>query len=413
MLTGTIIDVIVIIALLSALAVGWRQGVIAASLSILGVIAGLFGGMLVTERLANSTDNPGLRILLVLGAYILLIAIGHMAGSAIGAALRDRMRFKSSQRIDSLLGAVFQTFATLVVLWLIAGPLASSNITGVNTAVSQSQIMRSVDGHMPKQASQLPNKLAALLSESGLPPLISPFTDHAGTDVPAPAINVEDKELVERLRPSVVHVLGDATQCSRRLSGTGFVVDDSHIITNAHVVAGTNTVRLDTVLGMKNADVVYYNPSEDIAVLFAQDLGLPALQWAPEPAVSGEDTIVMGFPNSGPFEAAPGRVKDKLTVNGPDIYATTRIDREAYTVRGTIRQGNSGGPMVNLEGQVVGVVFGASIDKTDTGFVLTAQEVRDSIGDISGLRDKVDTKTCVNGHGAANATLEKDNPFAR
>lgn len=411
MLTGTAIDILVVAALLGAAFVGWRQGVIAALLSTCGVLLGLWGGMLASTHLAGMTDNAGLRILLVLGAYILLIALGHMLGSGIGASVRDAMRFKSSQRIDSALGAAFQTITTLLVLWLIANPLAASSIGGLNSAVASSQVLREVDRRMPAVLSQLPNRLAATLSESGLPPLISPFTNHGGTQVEAPAIMVEDIALVEKLRPSVVHVLGDANQCSRRLSGSGFVVDPTHMITNAHVVAGTNTVRVDTVLGVKTAEVVYYNPNEDIAVLYADDLGLPALTWATTPAESGDDTIVMGFPESGPFEAAPGRVKDKLTVNGPDIYATTRTNREAYTVRGSIRQGNSGGPMVNMRGEVLGVVFGAALDKTDTGFVLTADEVRGAIGDITGLRTPVDTGDCVNGPSEANATLDHGNPF--
>ncbi|PRQ12158.1 hypothetical protein C1Y63_02275 [Corynebacterium sp. 13CS0277] len=408
MLTGTHIDIFVAATVLFAAIVGWRQGVIAAALSTCGVLAGLWAGLVGSAWLAGTTDNAGLRILLVLGAYILLIAIGHMIGGGVGAALRDSMRFKSSQRIDSAMGAVFQAITTVLVVWLIANPLAASSITALNTAVGSSRVLRTVDEHMPPVVAQLPNKLAATLSDSGLPPLISPFTNHGGTQVEAPAIMVEDVELVDRLRPAVVHVLGDASQCSRRLSGSGFAVDNSHIITNAHVVAGTNTVRVDTVLGVKTADVVYYNPTEDIAVLHSPQLGLPALQWAPIPAVSGDDIIVMGFPESGPFEAAPGRVKDQLTVNGPDIYATTRTNREAYTVRGSIRQGNSGGPMVDLEGRVLGVVFGAALDKTDTGFVLTADEVRGAIGDVAGLSEPVDTGECVNGPSAASATLERN-----
>ena len=141
--------------------------------------------------------------------------------------------------------------------------------------------------------------------------------------------------------------------------------------------------------------MVFYDPAEDIAVLRSPGLDLPALPWAPEVASSGDDAIVMGFPASGPFEAAPARVRDKITINGPNIYASGRVDREAYTVRGSIRQGNSGGPMVDVNGNVLGVVFGAATDNTDTGYVLTAADVQGKIGDITKLIDPVNTQNCV------------------
>ena len=130
-------------------------------------------------------------------------------------------------------------------------------------------------------------------------------------------------------------------------------------------------------------------------MLHSQDLGLEPLQWADGPAVTGQDSIVMGFPESGPFEAAPARVREEITVNGPNIYASGMTQRQAYTVRGSIRQGNSGGPMVDLNGNVLGVVFGAAIDDTDTGYVLTSAEVRNKIGPIQQLTSQVDTQGCV------------------
>jgi S1-C subfamily serine protease len=200
---------------------------------------------------------------------------------------------------------------------------------------------------------------------------------------------------VEELRPAVVHIQGDADECRRRLMGSGFVTAPDYVVTNAHVVAGTQTVRLDTVLGVHEATVVYYNPGVDLAVLHAPGLGLPALPWAGTPAATGDDAIVMGFPESGPFEAAPARIRDELLIAGPDIYASGRVEREAYTVRGSIRQGNSGGPLVDTEGRVLGVVFGASVDQTDTGYVVTADEAQRQIGDVTALAGPVDTQGCV------------------
>ncbi|GAA1472903.1 MarP family serine protease [Corynebacterium felinum] len=392
---GLWVDIIVALGLIVAIYTGWRQGAFASVLSTIGVIAGLICGAALAPALMSFTDQVALRFLLALGVMVLLVGLGNLIGGMLGSALRDRMRWRSSLLLDSVVGCVFQSFATLVVMWLVAIPLVAGLPGPVANTIRNSHILGYVDSVAPPTLSTLPTKISAMLSETGLPPLISPFSGRESVAVAAPAIEVEDVALVERLRPSVIHVLGESQACARRLMGSGFVVDNRHVITNAHVVAGTETVQLDTVLGTFSASVVFYDPQLDIAVLRSDELNIPPLRWAQRMATSGEDAIVMGFPESGPFEASPARVSDQLTIAGPDIYAHGRVEREAYTARGSIRQGNSGGPMLNLDGEVIGVVFGASADESDIGYALTAQEVQRKVGDLNALNTPVDTQECV------------------
>lgn len=394
MTAGLIVDGVVVIAALAAFITGWRQGATTSVLSTLGVVSGLVVSAGLIPVALRLTDSVGLRLLLAAAILILLVAVGNVAGAVVGGQLRRSFKMRSSLRIDSCIGAFFQAVTLLIVAWLVSLPLAAGLGGKVATGVHNSKVLSGVDRATPQSWNQLPNKIAAMLNDSGLPPL-SPFEPVDSPEVEAPRIEVENTELVEKLRPSVIHVLGDADSCRRRLLGSGFVVSPDHVMTNAHVVAGTETVRLDTVLGLRDAEVVYYNPEVDIAVLYAPDLGLEPLQWAEDPAMTGQDAIVMGFPASGPFEAAPARIRSKLTIAGPDIYATGRVEREAYTVRGTIREGNSGGPMTDAEGRVLGVVFGASLDESDTGYALTAAEVHARVGDVSELTAPVGTGECV------------------
>ncbi|AGF71347.1 MarP family serine protease [Corynebacterium halotolerans] len=397
MTPALIVDGIIVVILLLAVAAGWRQGAFASVLSTVGVVAGLILGAALAPLAMQLTDSVALRFLLALGTVILLVGIGNLVGGMIGASVRDRMRMRSSQTIDSAIGSVFAAAATLIVVWLVSIPLATGLSGPPSQGIRDSAILGFVDRNTPPGLDELPTRIAAMLNESGLPPLTSPFEEPSAREVEAPRINVADQELVENLRPSVIHVMGDSQVCRRRLMGSGFVSAPDYVVTNAHVVAGTERVRLDTVLGVKDATVVYYNPDIDIAVLHSPGLELPVLPWATEAGDSGDDALVMGFPDSGPFEASPARIRDQITIAGPDIYASGRVEREAYIVRGSIRQGNSGGPLVNTDGNVLGMVFGASVDQSDTGYALTAGEVQRQIGDYTSLTAPVDTQVCVAG----------------
>ncbi len=389
------VDALIVISVLAAVFTGWRQGVMSSVLSFIGIVAGLVIGMGLAPLAMRLTDSVALRLLLAVGVMILLVGIGHLAGSSLGARLRDRLRLRSAQRIDSLAGSVFQAVAALLVIWLVSIPLASGLTGAVGKGLRESKILGGIHSVAPEQLKALPGGVTSLLNQTGLPPLVAPIDGDRNVEVAAPRIEVEDKALVKQLRPSVIHVLGDADSCSRRLMGSGFVIQDDYVVTNAHVVAGTNLVNLDTATGIQQAEVVHYNPEVDIAVLHSENLQLPPLDWAPEPGVTGDDAIVMGFPQSGPFSATPARVRDRITIAGPDIYNMGRVERDAYTVRGSIQQGNSGGPLFNTEGQVLGMVFGAAVDDTDTGYALTADEVISHIGNVTQLTEPVHTGECV------------------
>ena len=210
---GVLTDGLLVIALLLALWGGWRQGAFASVLSTIGVVFGLICGAGLAPKIMGLTDSTALRFLLGLGTVVLLVGMGNLVGGLLGAGVRDNMRLKSAQRIDSTIGAVFQALATLIVAWLVAIPLATGGTSAVAQGVRQSHILGFVDNFTPSFMGQLPAKISAMLNESGLPPLISPFEDHVTREVEAPAIKVDNVALVEQLRPSVIHILGDAQQC--------------------------------------------------------------------------------------------------------------------------------------------------------------------------------------------------------
>jgi S1-C subfamily serine protease len=159
------------------------------------------------------------------------------------------------------------------------------------------------------------------------------------------------------------------------LEGSGFVIAPNRVMSNAHVVAGAETVTVEVDGKSYDATVVSYDPDEDISILAVPDLPAPPLLFHDAEAKPATDAVVMGYPGGGEFTATPARIRETIELNGPDIYHTTTVNRTVYTIRGTVKQGNSGGPMIDTDGKVLGVVFGAAVDDADTGFVLTAEEV--------------------------------------
>jgi S1-C subfamily serine protease len=140
------------------------------------------------------------------------------------------------------------------------------------------------------------------------------------------------------------------------------------------------------------ATVVYFDPEVDIAVLYVPELSAPELQFASDPAESGDDAIVAGFPEGGQYDSVPARIRDSITARGDDIYGKSGVKREVYSFRGTVLHGNSGGPLLTPGGEVLGMIFASGTD--ETGYALTAEQL--AVPSARALRsnERVDTGSC-------------------
>lgn len=389
-----IVDGIIVLVICVALWRGWRQGALSSVFSAAGAIVGLIVGAAAAPSIMSIADAAWVRFLLAVLAVVVMLALGSLVGDAVGSTLRRAIRMRIVLTLDSAVGSVFRAGVALLVLWIITIPLVMVLPGTLSPVLRESAILREVDRIAPDSLSTLPSRISAMLNDSGLPPLLSPF-QALGPEVAAPRIEVSDVDLIRSVQPSVVRIVGDSVSCGKRLSGSGFVVAEGYVVTNAHVVAGTNTVRLETATGTHDADVVYFAPDLDIAVLRAPGMGLAPLHWATYSAATGQDAAILGYPGSGPFTAEPARVRDQPRITSLDIYAENRVQREAYILRSNVREGNSGGPVIDEAGNVLGVVFGTSLDETDTGYALTSGEVRARIGDITRFTTPVSTMQCT------------------
>ncbi|WP_067531586.1 MarP family serine protease [Nocardia crassostreae] len=385
---------IVLLALLAATS-GWRQGAVASALAFLGVVLGAVAGILIAPHILIHLSEGRSRVLVGVLLIVALVIVGEVAGMVLGRAARSGMRDPFTRSVDSVVGAGLQAVAVLATAWLLALPLTNSSQPGIAAAVKNSQVLINVDHVAPDWLRKVPNEFSNLLNTSGLPDVIGPFGRVPIAAVEPPDPSVLQLPVAQSLQGSVLRIRGIAPSCQRQLEGTGFVVAPERIMTNAHVVAGTNSVSVDTPRGSLDATVVLFDPFKDVAVLAVPGLTADVIPLAAKPAQSGESAIVLGYPGGGRYTASAARVRETLDLKGPNIYRDDNVQREVYTVRGSVRAGNSGGPLVDTDGNVLGVVFGAAVTDEDTGYVLTLDEVRPEIDAAPAASAPVGTGSCV------------------
>ncbi|BBX28977.1 acid resistance serine protease MarP [Mycolicibacterium alvei] len=374
---------------------GWRSGALGSLLSFIGVVLGAVAGVLLAPHVIPHISGDRTKLFATLFLILALVVIGEIAGVVLGRAVRGTIRNPVFRVVDSAVGVSLMLVAVLVASWLLGSLLTSSDQPNLAAAVKNSRVLTEVDKVAPDWLRSVPNRLSALLDTSGLPDVLEPFGRTPIVNVDAPDAALATDPIVTTSRPSVVKIRGVAPSCQKVLEGSGFVVAQNRVMSNAHVVAGADSVTIEADGKTYDAGVVSYDPNADISILDVPNLPIAPLQFADQPAPKGTDAVVMGYPGGGDFLATPARVREIIELNGPDIYRTTTVTREVYTVRGTVRQGNSGGPMINRAGKVLGVVFGAAVDDVDTGFVLTAKEVEHQLAKIDNT-ERVQTGTCIN-----------------
>ena len=373
---------------------GWRSGALGSLLSFVGVILGAVAGVLLAPHVVGHVDGARTKLFVALFLILGLVVIGEIAGVVLGRAVRGAIRNGGLRTVDSVVGVALQLVAVLVAAWLLATPLTSSDQPDLAAAVRGSRVLSTVDQAAPAWLKRVPTRLSSLLDTSGLPDVLQPFGRTPIVNVDAPDAALASDPVVAATRPSVLKIRGVATSCQKVLEGSGFVVAPNRVMSNAHVVAGSESVTVESEGKTYDATVVSYDPNADISILDVPDLPAAPLQFDLQEAPTGTDAVVMGYPGGGEFTATPGRIREIIQLNGPDIYHTNTVTREVYTIRGTVRQGNSGGPLIDRDGKVLGVVFGAAVDDADTGFVLTSHEVEKQMAKV-GNTQRVSTDTCI------------------
>ncbi|CAM5586386.1 Serine protease OS=Streptomyces alboniger OX=132473 GN=CP975_19260 PE=4 SV=1 [Streptomyces alboniger] len=398
-----VLDVLLLLAAVWFAVVGYRQGFVVGILSVIGFLG---GGLVAVYLLPivwdalKDDDAAGVSTTAAVVAVVIVIvcaSIGQAFTTHLGNKLRRYITWQPARALDATGGALVNVVAMLLVAWLIGSALAGTTLPTVGKEVRNSKVLLGVSRALPGQADTWFNDFSSVLAQNGFPQVFSPFSNEPITEVQPPDPKLAKSEVARTAKRSIVKVRGEARSCGKVLEGTGFVFADRRVMTNAHVVGGVDepTVQIGDTNQTYDAKVVLYDWERDIAVLDVPTLKAPALKFTSKDASSGAGAIVAGFPEDGPYDVRPARVRGRIQAKGPDIYHRGTVRRDVYSLYATVRQGNSGGPLLTPDGKVYGVVFAKSLDDPDTGYALTADEVREDIERGRTANQEVDSQGCA------------------
>ncbi|WP_030144657.1 MarP family serine protease [Glycomyces sp. NRRL B-16210] len=372
--TGLMVDVVIVLLALLFAINGYREGFITSATTFLGFL----GGAVLGAQLAPFAADfyaAALTKLVVSLVVVFALALGGMAlATAIGYRLRKRLKSNGSKKLDHLLGPLVSIIAVLLVTWVTAAPLASSSMPAVAGAVRNSSLVSGIDEYMPDSVKGVYESMRDSLNTSGMPNVFFGLNPTDAREVPPPDPELAASGLVVGAEASVLKVHGSAPSCDRQIEGSSFVYADGLVATNAHVVAGTDSVRVESKGDFYDAEVIVFEPDKDLAILSVPGLDAPALPLRTALAASGDDAVVLGYPGGGAYTATAARIREARIVTGPDIYDDGTVTREVYQLYAHIIGGNSGGPLLNPDGEVIGVIFAAAVDDPETGYALTIAE---------------------------------------
>lgn len=356
---------------------------------VIGSLIGIYGVPVILDNFDPSVTVSFVALVLV----IVLAATGRTLGAFLGAKLRSQINWSPIRALDALGGGILAAASVLVVAWVLGVAVSGARIPSVTSAVRGSEVLAKVDQALPSGADRALQAFNDVVNTDLFPRFLDPFVPERIREVRPPDAATSRLPAVRAARTRVAKITGVAS-CSRGLEGSGFVYAPQRVMTNAHVVAGVEDPTVEIEGKKYESSVVHYDPAVDIAVLYVPKLSLPPLRFD-KTGKADASAVVLGYPENGPFNASPARIRSEERLRGPDIYGDKTVTRSAYSIWASVRPGNSGGPLISSTGSVYGVVFAASVEDDRTGYVLTADQVQADATAGANATEEVTTHGCT------------------
>lgn len=388
------LDAVLALWLLWQLIYGLKAGLVVGLGGIAGFVAGALGAFFAAPFISQFAPSPGWRTAMIIGATILLMALGHALGMKLGKAIGRGVKSDSIRAVNRILGGALNVVVGSLVISVLAFGVANLGIPLVSQQLGKSQVISRIQEWTPGPVKTAVAQVRSLVLEEGIPALLNPTGPNVEVappkaDTNTPAWNTAAK--------SVMKISGTAFQCGQNQTGTGFVVSPGRVVTNAHVVAGVSMPMVQTqTQGALPARVVYFDPIKDLAILAVDSLDAAPLSTAS--TVPGNTSAAFaGYPLGGPLQVRPATVMSSGPLLVPDIMGGEKSLLDVYQLAGNVQSGNSGGPLLDSSGHVVGVVFAKATATDNVGFALTMEEAGPVIAAAPMLSSPVGSGSCTVG----------------
>lgn len=387
------VDLLLLLMLGFAAYRGFRQGALSQVAAFGGAAVGLVLGAILALRIApRFVEEPGPALaLMTLGLLLLFIALGQAAGVAVGTRLRRAVHVAGGAAVDRTAGIAVGVTGVLITIWLVGSVLLQGPIPLIAKQVRQSFIVAAVSNTMPAPPDVF-GRVGSYLDHQGFPTVFSGLGGAIAPPVDPPsrgAVAAAQRAGV----PSTLQIVGLA--CGGVSSGSGFVTSPGFVVTNAHVVAGAESLSVRDRNGEYDARPIHVDTDVDLAVLRVPDLAAPAIEWVGEPSGRSTEGATLGFPGGQrEMDVKPASVRSRSEAVGRDIYGRGRVTREVLTLSAGVQRGDSGGPFVTRNGRVGGVVFAAAATESGTGYALTAESVKGDVARAIQRNEPVGTGAC-------------------
>lgn len=387
-----LIDLIIVVAALIAVGNGSRRGFWLSLFQYLGLLAGVLIGAALAPAVADilGIAGGGPRAVAAFVVLVLAGSAGSTVGFRLGTPIRIRLLYSADRgRIDSIAGAIFSVLAVLAASWFVGLSFARGPTPQVARLIQRSVILRTLDHVAPRPPAFLA-RVQQILAGVPFPSAFSTFEPLISQPLQIPSS--ADTPGIRASAGETVRVVSHG--CGGLVFGSGFPIRAGQILTNAHVVAGTSGTHVNTPGGgTYAATVVVFDPERDVAILSVPGLSEHALAMAD--ADRGTEGAAIGYPNGGPETVSPAVVDGQVQAEGRDIYGQNLVIRQIWIIQARVLPGNSGGPLVDRSGNVVGVVFATSTSQPNQAYALTDAEVSTDVAQAQGRGQPVGVGQCA------------------
>ncbi|MHB8611655.1 MAG: MarP family serine protease [Candidatus Dormibacteraceae bacterium] len=383
-----VVDLVVLAATLIGLANGYRRGFWLSVAQYAGLVIGVLLGATAATAVLNYLEiqNPVAR---PLGAVLVLViagSLGSSIGFAAGEPIRRRiLRTGAHTATDSIGGATLSAIAVLAMCWFLGLSFSRGPSAEIAQQIQRSAVMRTLDHAAPRPPAFLAS-VEGILSGVSFPPVFAGLEPSLPAPLPIPS--AVDTAGIAHAAATVVKV--SSLGCGGLVTGSGFPVAAGYFVTNAHVVSGTTGHTILTVDGAQmQATVIFFDPERDVAVLHVTEYRGPVLAFGA--AGRGTKGATIGYPGGGQEVTSPAIVDGEVTAEGRDIYNSNLVTRQILVMQAHVRPGNSGGPLVDIDGHVIGLVFATSAGDPNQAYALTVAEISGDIQNAEAHPTPTDT----------------------